>query len=110
MFFQVVSSMFDFPVIVNLVDEEQSPFVDPEKMDTMMSGGICCEISPDDKMAAMSSGDGAVRVITMEGKYIFRLQQKSSAVTLTFVQDSSALLSAGYRSIYVWSLLDGSCK
>lgn len=75
-----------------------------------MSGAACCSISPDDKLAAMSSTDGAVRVITMEGKYKLRFQQKSSAVTLAFSKDSENLVSAGYRSIYVWSITEGTCK
>ncbi|XP_053407147.1 uncharacterized protein LOC123546872 [Mercenaria mercenaria] len=107
---QIVSSMFDFPLVVDLVDQENSPPVEPDKMDTMMSGASCCEISPNDKFAAMGSDDGAVRVITMEGNYVFRLQQKSSAVALAFSPDNTTVLSAGYRSIYVWSLADGSCK
>jgi WD40 repeat protein len=102
--------MFDFPVIVNILDPENSPEIDPNKMDTMMTGAVCCEISPDDKYAAMSSTDGAVRVVTMDGHYTYRFQQKSSAVAMVFSPDSQVVLSSGYRSIYVWSMLDGSCK
>lgn len=81
-----------------------------EAVDTMMSGAVSCSISQDDTLAALSSTDGAVRVIDMAGKYKFRLQQKSSAVTMAFSVDCMSLVSAGYRSIYVWSTLDGSCR
>ena len=79
-------------------------------MDQTMDCGVCCEISPNDRFAAMGAPNGAVRVITMEGKYIYRLQQRSSAVAVTFSHDSETLLSAGYKSIYVWSMMDGSCR
>ena len=103
--------MFDFPIIVTVSSESGiSPELDTDKMDTMMSGAVCCVISSDDVYAAMSSTDGSVRVITMDGKYIYRLQQKSSAVAITFTPNNQTMLSAGYRSIYVWSMLDGSCK
>lgn len=102
--------MFDFPVVVNLNNLDESSYIDPDSMDTMMNGAICCVISADDQYAAMSSGDGAVRVIDMTGKYVYRLQQRSSSVALTFSPDSMNLLSAGYRSIYVWSMADGSCR
>lgn len=102
--------MFDFPVAVNLDSEGSDIPFDMSSVDTMMAGAISCSVSPDDSMAALSSTDGAVRVITMAGKYKLRLQQKSSAVSLAFSRDSLSLVSAGYRTIYVWSTSDGSCR
>ncbi|KAH3789609.1 hypothetical protein DPMN_167794 [Dreissena polymorpha] len=107
--FQIVSSMFEFPIVVS-IDNSTQQGVDMESMDIMMTGACSCAISHDDKMAAMGATDGAVRVIAMEtGKYLFRLQQKSSAVCLVFATDGVQLLSAGYRTIYVWSTVDGTC-
>ena len=106
---QVVSSFFDFPIVVHIYEESEETF-DMSSVDTMMSGPVSCSISPNDKMAALSSTDGAVRVIDMAGSYKLRLQQKSSAVALIFSKDSKELLSTGYRSIYVWSLTEGICR
>ncbi|XP_052225116.1 NACHT domain- and WD repeat-containing protein 1-like [Dreissena polymorpha] len=106
---KIVSSMFEFPIVVS-IDNSTQQGVDMESMDIMMTGACSCAISHDDKMAAMGATDGAVRVIAMEtGKYLFRLQQKSSAVCLVFATDGVQLLSAGYRTIYVWSTVDGTC-
>ncbi|WAR21880.1 NWD1-like protein [Mya arenaria] len=106
----VVSSMFEIPIVVDLENEGGGSMIEPEKTDIMMTGAVSCAISPDDTLAAMSSTDGAVRIIDMSGNYLFRLQQKSSAVALVFSKDGASMLSAGYRTIYVWSIVDGSCK
>ena len=103
--------MFDFPVVVPLEEgSELGTSFDPNKIDTMMSAATCVAISPDEKLAVSSSTDGAVRVIQMDGSYLFRLQQRSSAVALTFTPDNESLLSAGYRSIYVMSVKDGTLR
>ncbi|XP_052773777.1 uncharacterized protein LOC128212382 [Mya arenaria] len=107
---KVVSSMFEIPIVVDLENEGGGSMIEPEKTDIMMTGAVSCAISPDDTLAAMSSTDGAVRIIDMSGNYLFRLQQKSSAVALVFSKDGASMLSAGYRTIYVWSIVDGSCK
>ncbi|WAR21878.1 NWD2-like protein, partial [Mya arenaria] len=107
---KVLASIFEFPIIVNIENEKSQPMCDMKTTDSTMGGAVSCAISLDDQMGAMSSTDGAVRVINMNGKYLFRFQQKSSATTVAFSKDGVNLLSAGYRTIYVWSIVDGDCK
>ncbi|KAK3611249.1 hypothetical protein CHS0354_003878 [Potamilus streckersoni] len=110
---KIVSTLFEFPLLIPVDDSNAGGNIFMENMDIMMAGAICVVVSPDDRFAGCTSSDGSIRVIKMDdGQYIHRMQQRSSAVALTFSRDSKCILTAGFRSLYIWSLEDGSlqCK
>ncbi|KAL4232251.1 hypothetical protein ACF0H5_009825 [Mactra antiquata] len=106
---KVLSSYFDYPVFINWSDSSYVNF-DLDTVQTSMYSATCCSICQNDRFAAMGSVDGAVRVIDKSGKFLYFLKQRSTVVTLTFTPNGENILSAGYRSIYVWSLANGSCR
>lgn len=107
--------MFDFPLILSIGNDETDAASYDKVMefnDTMMSGSSALDISPDDQYAFSASVDGGIRVIKMTGQYFMRFDQKSSAVAACFSPDSKYIVSCGFKTIYVWSILEGtlSCK
>ncbi|KAL3863458.1 hypothetical protein ACJMK2_005212 [Sinanodonta woodiana] len=108
---KIVSTLFEFPIVLPVDDFFAEGNMSMETMDIMMAGAICVAVSPDDRFAGCTSTDGSIRVIEMnDGKYIYRMQQRSSAVALTFSRDSKSVLTAGFRSLYIWSMEDGSLR
>ncbi|CAG2202121.1 unnamed protein product [Mytilus edulis] len=108
---KIVSTMFDFPLIVPLTTEDETDSAMEDMMqnnDTMMSGSSAVDISPDDQYAFSASTDGGIRVVKMSGQYFMRFDQKSSAVAALFSPDSKCIVSCGFKTIYVWSLADGT--
>ncbi|OWF42885.1 NACHT and WD repeat domain-containing protein 1 [Mizuhopecten yessoensis] len=105
-----VSSMFDFPVVVSMKENTECGMMDMSQVDTDMSAAKCTAISPDESLALCGSIDGSIRVIEMTGAYKFRLGQKSTVITAVFSPDSQSIVSGGYKSIYIWNMLDGSLK
>lgn len=104
--------MFDFPIIcpVSPDDAEQAQ-LNTEAMDSAsFQGPTHMSFSRDGSLASSGSMDGALRVITAKGQYIFRMQQKSTITCAAFSVDGQYVVTGGYRSVYVWSISDGSLK
>ncbi|XP_041369929.1 uncharacterized protein LOC121383898 [Gigantopelta aegis] len=110
---KICVTMFDYPVMLSAVDCAADDGAILQQPDTMMAACSAMMISPNDLLAAAGSSDGSTRVIsTTTGKYLFRMNQRSSVTTSAFTPDSRSLLTAGYRSIYIWDMQDGhlECK
>ena len=106
---QILSTLFECPVTMPLKDDNGAVF-DMGNLDVMMCGVSCIDISPDDRLALSGSTDGQVRVIQMDGKYLYRFSQRSSVIAAKFSMDVKYVVSTGYKSIYVWNLQDGSLR
>lgn len=102
--------MFDFPVVVSVSSQQDYGAMDMTKLDTQMSVAKCIAVSPDETLALCGSIDGSIRVVTMDGKYKYRLGQKSTVVTAVFSPDSQYIVSGGYKSIYIWCMEDASLR
>ena len=70
----------------------------------------CCVISPDDTMAAIGVDDGTIRVTSLKGDNLYCMRQMSKVEVVVFTPDGESVLSAGYRSIYVWCSKDGHLR
>ena len=72
--------MFEFPIVMNIYGGEKDQMsgapggVQMDKLDLMMTGLTFIAISPDDRMVAACAENGSTRIITMENKYLHRLQ------------------------------------
>lgn len=113
--FQVVVHMFEFPIVMDVITENSGHNemqISMENMDIMMSGCTCMCVSPDDTLVAACATDGSIRVISMDNRYLHRMQKRSSAISATFSPDSRHLLTGGFRSIYMWNMGSGQleCK
>lgn len=103
---QIVTSVFEYPVVLSVTNENSS--MDMTQVDTSMSSASCVAIDNSDSKALVGSTDGQIRVITMEGKYKFRLGQASAVTMAVFTPDGKRVVSAGYKNIFVWDLDQGS--
>ena len=105
--------MFDYPVLLTTRESAGDEDCIRQQPDTMMAACSAMMVSPDDRLAAAGSTDGTTRVISaLSGKYLYRLNQRSTVTALAFTPDSRSLLTAGYRSVYIWDMRDGhfECK
>ncbi|PVD30066.1 hypothetical protein C0Q70_09327 [Pomacea canaliculata] len=112
---KVVVHMFEFPIVMDVITENSGHNemqISMENMDIMMSGCTCMCVSPDDTLVAACATDGSIRVISMDNRYLHRMQKRSSAISATFSPDSRHLLTGGFRSIYMWNMGSGQleCK
>ncbi|KAL8576315.1 hypothetical protein ACOMHN_006238 [Nucella lapillus] len=106
---QVVASMFEYPIVMEVYGKGQHSVVGGQslrmdKLDTVMAGLSFVLISPDDTLVAACASNGSTRIVTMENQYRHRLQQRSTPMHTVFTSDSQQLLTAGYRTIYVWRI------
>ncbi|XP_067656688.1 NACHT domain- and WD repeat-containing protein 1-like [Haliotis asinina] len=110
---RIIMTMFDYPIIMNVYLQENESDSLVGQPDTDMSACCGAGFTPDDRLAVACSGDGSIRVMDAEtNRYMYRMRQRSSITNMTFSPDSKNLLTSGFRSIYVWSMSDGSlaCK
>lgn len=105
-FFQVVGVFFDFPMIFNVRSGEPE---NSSQMETAEYYCTCLSVSPDDRMVLSASTDGSVKVMDFKtGMFRLRLQHQSPVLEALFSPNSSLVLTAGFKMIFIWSTIDGS--
>lgn len=109
--FQIVTDLKGFPLIIPVQkDVKSDDFYLRAALECHdYTPSICTAVGvrPDDRYAFAATNDGSLRVITMSGEFIMKCETKSKITAAMFSPDGKYIISAGYKTIYGWSVNQG---